>query len=106
MQGNLDEIERAFEEGAIPSEVMALPETPFEFYSLAHRERQRKNLSLEGLLTLPEPTAVDLILARRQEENRERQQTILKKKPVKAKKIGRNDPCPCGSGRKYKKCCL
>jgi preprotein translocase subunit SecA len=22
-----------------------------------------------------------------------------------AKKVGRNDPCPCGSGRKYKKCC-
>ena len=21
-------------------------------------------------------------------------------------KIGRNDPCPCGSGRKYKRCCL
>jgi uncharacterized protein YecA (UPF0149 family) len=21
-------------------------------------------------------------------------------------KIGRNDPCPCGSGEKYKKCCL
>ncbi|MDE0961482.1 MAG: SEC-C metal-binding domain-containing protein [Planctomycetota bacterium] len=21
-------------------------------------------------------------------------------------KVGRNDPCPCGSGRKYKKCCL
>lgn len=25
--------------------------------------------------------------------------------PVKVKKIGRNDPCPCGSGKKYKKCC-
>ncbi len=24
---------------------------------------------------------------------------------VKPKKIGRNDPCPCGSGRKYKQCC-
>lgn len=24
----------------------------------------------------------------------------------KHKKIGRNDPCPCGSGKKYKKCCL
>ena len=24
----------------------------------------------------------------------------------RARKIGRNDPCPCGSGRKYKKCCL
>ncbi len=22
-----------------------------------------------------------------------------------ADKIGRNDPCPCGSGKKYKKCC-
>ena len=22
------------------------------------------------------------------------------------KKIGRNEPCPCGSGKKYKKCCL
>jgi preprotein translocase subunit SecA len=21
------------------------------------------------------------------------------------KKIGRNEPCPCGSGKKYKKCC-
>ncbi len=30
-----------------------------------------------------------------------------KKKPVRnaAKKVGRNDPCPCGSGKKYKKCC-
>ncbi|MBN2057293.1 MAG: preprotein translocase subunit SecA [Candidatus Saganbacteria bacterium] len=26
--------------------------------------------------------------------------------PPKAVKIGRNDPCPCGSGKKYKKCCL
>jgi preprotein translocase subunit SecA len=27
--------------------------------------------------------------------------------PVKreGRKIGRNDPCPCGSGKKYKKCC-
>ncbi len=24
---------------------------------------------------------------------------------VKAPKIGRNEPCPCGSGKKYKKCC-
>lgn len=24
---------------------------------------------------------------------------------VREKKVGRNDPCPCGSGKKYKKCC-
>ena len=46
----------------------------------------------------------------------ERKQTIIarqnniapteKQKPVRAgKKVGRNDPCPCGSGKKYKKCC-
>jgi len=26
--------------------------------------------------------------------------------PVQVNKTGRNDPCPCGSGKKYKKCCL
>ena len=25
--------------------------------------------------------------------------------PPQPSKVGRNDPCPCGSGRKYKKCC-
>jgi len=25
--------------------------------------------------------------------------------PVKSKKVGRNEPCPCGSGKKYKQCC-
>ena len=35
-------------------------------------------------------------------------QTQVKKQPVRtaAKKIGPNDPCPCGSGKKYKKCCM
>lgn len=28
-----------------------------------------------------------------------------KEKPAKAEHIGRNDPCPCGSGKKHKKCC-
>jgi len=32
----------------------------------------------------------------------------LKREPVRTPtgaKVGRNDPCPCGSGKKYKKCC-
>lgn len=29
----------------------------------------------------------------------------VKKTPAASSKIGRNDPCPCGSGKKYKKCC-
>lgn len=34
------------------------------------------------------------------ELNREHQETLVRRKPV-----GRNDPCPCGSGRKFKRCC-
>ncbi len=52
-----------------------------------------------------------------EETKKEREMTLMagestqdrkaKKSPVKrdGKKIGRNDPCPCGSGLKYKKCC-
>lgn len=28
-----------------------------------------------------------------------------RRKPARSEKIGRNEPCPCGSGKKYKKCC-
>jgi SEC-C motif-containing protein len=32
---------------------------------------------------------------------------LVPEKPIvrEAPKVGRNDPCPCGSGKKYKKCC-
>ncbi len=49
------------------------------------------------------------------EQNVERKQTIqgnandgkekLKSAPKKSEKVGRNDPCTCGSGKKYKQCC-
>ncbi len=29
----------------------------------------------------------------------------LRPTPATVAKVGRNDPCPCGSGRKFKKCC-
>ena len=33
--------------------------------------------------------------------------SVMKQKPVRSeKKAGPNDPCPCGSGKKYKKCCM
>ena len=35
----------------------------------------------------------------------EDKETTLKKKPKKVKKVGRNELCPCGSGKKYKNCC-
>ncbi len=41
-------------------------------------------------------------------EDERRKLTLEQKRSrtiVKGAKIGRNDPCPCGSGKKYKKCC-
>jgi preprotein translocase subunit SecA len=34
-----------------------------------------------------------------------RGEIATQKKASSEKKVGRNDPCPCGSGKKYKKCC-
>lgn len=35
----------------------------------------------------------------------QKQKKVKPKTIVKGQKVGRNDPCPCGSGKKYKKCC-
>ncbi len=43
---------------------------------------------------------------RRQESAKERLAHLAPAGPSPRKAAGRNDPCPCGSGRKFKKCCL
>ncbi len=50
------------------------------------------------------PDAVDTVLAGLQRGIRNREP--FRPGPVRAPRVGRNDPCPCGSGRKYKRCCL
>ncbi|MBP3622127.1 MAG: SEC-C domain-containing protein [Lachnospiraceae bacterium] len=55
----------------------------------------------EWLYTLPQWDAIIT------EERRKELYKIEKssKTVVKPPKVGRNDPCPCGSGKKFKKCC-
>ena len=36
----------------------------------------------------------------------ERLQELPRERLVRRVKVGRNQPCPCGSGRKFKKCCI
>ena len=55
----------------------------------------------EWLYTLPQWDAL-LTEERRKELYKEQKSSTT---IVKGKKIGRNDPCPCGSGKKYKNCC-
>jgi len=39
------------------------------------------------------------------EEHADEDLESLSPEPARSEKVGRNDPCPCGSGKKYKKCC-
>ena len=40
------------------------------------------------------------------EASNEKSAAVEKAKPIRVgPKVGRNDPCPCGSGKKYKQCC-
>lgn len=51
-------------------------------------------------------TSLDLIEAEETEENISIYDEVEEKPIINTTKVGRNDPCPCGSGKKYKNCCL
>lgn len=55
-------------------------------------EEYRKEILMSEL---PEKVKMDML----------RQLSQIEGKNTTQKKVGRNDPCPCGSGKKYKKCC-
>ena len=57
------------------------------------------------LSVLPRPQATERVqVAKPTSEGFAGDKSIVRK-PAVSKKVGRNDPCPCGSGKKYKKCC-
>ena len=58
------------------------------------------------LSVMPRPQAMERVqVAKPTSEGYASGQPIVRKPVVKTVKVGRNDPCPCGSGKKYKKCC-
>ena len=69
----------------------------------------------DNLLIKIEDLTAQFLLKAEVSQNSERRQTLngvandgketVKKAPKKSNKIGRNDQCPCGSGKKYKQCC-
>lgn len=79
-------------------------------FELFHQLDER--ISEEILMTL---SRIQLMREKPEEMPRRKKRTMQlshgdpgdKPAPVKreGKKVGRNDPCPCGSGKKYKKCC-
>lgn len=70
---------------------------------------KEETLSIMFRIQIAEPEKIDR-LQQRNEQNlifSSGDESDNSKKPVRrtSKKVGRNDPCPCGSGKKYKKCC-
>ena len=69
----------------------------------------------DNLLIKIDDLTAQFLLKAEVKQNTERKQTLngiandgketIKKSPIKSTKVGRNDPCPCGSGKKYKNCC-
>jgi len=93
----LPQVRKAFEDGRIDTEVISgddvdwvfnLPEKEqsyFKFMESPLEHFSRENISYLRKISYPE------------------KETPAKKTKGK---VGRNDPCPCGSGKKYKKCCM
>ncbi len=69
----------------------------------------------DSLLAKIEDLTAQFLLKAEVRQNTERKQTLngvandgketVKSTPKRVTKVGRNDPCPCGSGKKYKNCC-
>ena len=72
-------------------------EIEYEVTRLFMKAEIRQNVQREQVSTgeAVQPTTGDA---------KENSNTSAKKQPVHVNKVGRNDPCPCGSGKKYKNC--
>ncbi|RKX59460.1 MAG: preprotein translocase subunit SecA [Thermodesulfobacteriota bacterium] len=80
------------------------------FMAMIQRFKEEAVSLLLRIRPMRESEAEELEARRRQQQQRmsygrgdgdEKPKTVRRK----GKKVGRNDPCPCGSGKKYKKCC-
>jgi len=96
-----------------PVEVMDyfedMPEELFqEAFSGMDEEFVDREMQIQFFLLASLPLVIDTFLehAYRVEKKRQRQlQPTTGPIPIRSAKVGRNDPCPCNSGKKYKKCC-
>ncbi len=102
-----DEIKWAYEKGLVDS----------WFIDLGTVEKTMKDGMRKTLEDLPRYKGHDLVedaigemgkwdCFSSSEDHKKEEVLQPKTAPNKRKKIGRNAPCPCGSGKKYKKCCL
>jgi uncharacterized protein YecA (UPF0149 family) len=85
-------------------EIEEIEETTEIAFDIAYERLYKKmvDYKAEALYTLPEWDDIYTAEQRKQfYTEQKKSHTVVRNEA----KIGRNDPCPCGSGKKYKKCC-
>ncbi len=101
-----EDLARARRDGPSPREAERWAQDLLEFYDPAEAARRRRRRELEA--------------AAAEQWERERQENIARElrrlrlarelpaawQRLNPARVGRNEPCPCGSGRKFKRCCL
>lgn len=100
MVGFLDGINESLKEGN-PIETM---DEDTQVSLAFDTEKLYKNMvaaKADWLYNLPQWNDIYTEEERKRLYKEQKESTTIRKE----KKIGRNDPCPCGSGKKYKKCC-
>ena len=100
MVGFLDGIDESLKE---PNPIETMDENT-EVSLAFDKEKLYKNMvaaKADWLYELPQWKEIDSEEELKKVYKEQKESTTIRKE----KKIGRNDPCPCGSGKKYKKCC-
>lgn len=120
--GNLEELEKEMEKPFAEFDKQPLPLDIFEHYEGSHHKRRAKAEPVPEIEAMLQDEKHGKLLSamasmmkkaarnpdteeEEDEEEDEEPEYRETPQPVKSTKIGRNDPCPCGSGKKYKKCC-
>jgi preprotein translocase subunit SecA len=81
-----------------------VPDTMTGFIDYAEKEGYLKNAALlNGTIMANAKPCIKLVHDKKQKV--ESRPAIATGAVMTEPKVGRNDPCPCGSGKKYKKCC-
>jgi uncharacterized protein YecA (UPF0149 family) len=104
VMGGLEEYLAKFEPGAYPPLAASYEYDILKTYEGLHQqaamEAKRRAKAAQHTPTsqpMPTPSALQNV----SDSQPTQRETYVRSKP----KVGRNDPCPCGSGRKYKHCC-
>jgi hypothetical protein len=103
----LQEIERAYGDGLVDSFHIRMEDVQDTLAEGQEEVLQRSKQDLEGLI---DDAVAEMSWWACFKENPDAPTgaypATQKQPAAKGNEIGRNDPCPCGSGKKYKKCCL